>query len=122
MGEHASKASQSHNCATYSIPSTQVADPADGCRPLSRQFEGDTIVLIRRSSDVRGACTFMQKVENAQAAGASGVLVYDNVLEDRLIKMAKPSSTDDVFIPSAFVPFDTARAVHEESRPHSQRY
>lgn len=101
--------------------STQISDPPDGCRPLSQQFTADSIVLVRRSGDARGACTFMQKVLNAQAAGAAGVLVYDNVIEDRMIKMARPNNADDVAIPSAFVPFETVRVDASRSRPPPRR-
>lgn len=96
---------------------SQIADPQDGCQPLTQHFDADSIVVVRRSADSRGACTFMQKVLNAQAAGAVGVIIYDNVIEDRMIKMAKPGNSDDVYIPSAFVPFDTVRS----SRPVASR-
>ena len=55
------------------------ADEADGdtlaCEPIDEDvFESDEIVLIER-----GACTFTTKVRNAEAAGAAGVLMYNNV-------------------------------------------
>jgi Zn-dependent M28 family amino/carboxypeptidase len=51
-----------------------ATDPTPGCEPAD--FTGSytgTIVLIQR-----GSCTFQQKHDNAAAAGAVGVLVYNN--------------------------------------------
>ncbi len=46
----------------------QGADPADACEPLPNA--SGTIVLAHR-----GLCTFVQKAQNAQAAGAAGLVV-----------------------------------------------
>ncbi|KAJ1334984.1 minor extracellular serine protease Vpr [Microdochium nivale] len=56
--------------------SFDVADPAGGCAP----YPADTpdlsgkIVLVRR-----GTCTFVQKAQNARAAGAKYIVYYNNV-------------------------------------------
>ncbi len=44
----------------------------DGCQPITNNVSGK-IALIDR-----GTCTFKQKVVNAQAAGAAGVIIADN--------------------------------------------
>lgn len=49
------------------------ATPADGCTAVSASVSGK-IALIDR-----GTCTFVTKVQNAQAAGAIGVIVANNV-------------------------------------------
>ena len=46
----------------------------DACNPLAPGSLTGSLVLIRR-----GACSFYQKSFNAQAAGAAGVVLYNNV-------------------------------------------
>ncbi len=53
-----------------------TTSPANGCSSISTPLAGK-IALI-----VRGACTFTTKIRNAQAAGAIGVLVRNNVAGD----------------------------------------
>lgn len=55
------------------------------------------IVLISR-----GSCAFSQKMENANLAGAYGVIVYNNVPGDP-IGMARSTGFDDDFIPAVMV-------------------
>jgi minor extracellular serine protease Vpr len=50
-----------------------AAATADACSPLPAGSLTGTVVLIRR-----GTCTFYQKAFNAQAAGAAGVVLYNN--------------------------------------------
>ena len=50
-----------------------VGVSTDGCEPLTNSFNG-RIALIDR-----GTCTFVLKVANAQAAGAGGVIIANNV-------------------------------------------
>jgi hypothetical protein len=47
-----------------------AAEPIEACTPLSNSIDGK-IALI-----ARGSCTFVAKVENAVAAGASAILMY----------------------------------------------
>ena len=51
-----------------------VASTADACSPLPPDSLTGTVALIRR-----GSCSFYQKSFNAQAAGAAGVVLYNNV-------------------------------------------
>jgi predicted deacylase len=50
-----------------------TANPTLGCSPL-QGFPSGAVALIDR-----GVCTFVQKVTNAQAAGASAVIIANNV-------------------------------------------
>lgn len=53
-----------------------TTSPANGCTAISTALSGK-IALIDR-----GVCTFSTKIRNAQAAGASGVLIVNNVAGD----------------------------------------
>ena len=53
-----------------------VTTPADGCTAITNDMSGK-IALIDR-----GTCDFTVKVNNAQAAGAEGVLIVNNVAGD----------------------------------------
>lgn len=64
-----------NNFGTVTAPYT-VTTPANGCTAISTALAGK-IALINR-----GACTFATKVRNAEAAGAIGVLVVNNVAGD----------------------------------------
>src|SRR5215472_9938322 len=57
--------------AAYSTTS-----PTNGCSAISTNLTGE-IALI-----ARGSCTFSTKIRNAQTAGATGVIVYQNVAGD----------------------------------------
>jgi len=53
-----------------------VTTPANGCTAISTALTGKIAVIDR------GVCTFSTKVRNAQAAGAVGVLIVNNVAGD----------------------------------------
>lgn len=53
-----------------------VTTPANGCTAISTPLTGKIAVINR------GVCTFSTKIRNAQAAGAVGVLVVNNVAGD----------------------------------------
>lgn len=57
----------------------EIAEPLLACGPLDNEFEG-RIAFIQR-----GACAFTDKVLNAQAAGASAVVVFNNVGGDPIV-------------------------------------
>ena len=59
-----------------------LAVPEMGCSPLdnTERMAGNIAVINR------GACTFVEKVRNAQAAGAAAVVITDNRI-DPLVKM-----------------------------------
>lgn len=60
-----------------------VADPLDACSSLVSsvfQFDHVKFTLI-----VRGNCSFLEKVRNAQLAGFDGAIVFDDQVEKNLI-------------------------------------
>lgn len=73
-----------------------VTSPANGCTAISTALTGK-IALIDR-----GVCTFTTKVRNAQAAGAVGVLVVNNVAGDPTA-MAADGTTPAPTIPAAML-------------------
>jgi minor extracellular serine protease Vpr len=66
------------------------------CAPLADSLTG-MIPLI-----VRGTCTFVTKIRNAQNAGATAVVVYNNVAGDA-ITMGDDGTGSDITIPSVMV-------------------
>ncbi|CDZ96368.1 Glycosyl hydrolase, family 47 [Phaffia rhodozyma] len=56
----------------------------DLCSPIVSQIEDAHLLLVRR-----GGCTFLQKVLNAKAAGASGIIIWDPAGGEQIIQ---PSS------------------------------
>jgi subtilisin family serine protease len=61
---------------------------SDGCTSVSNAAAGKIAIINR------GTCTFSQKVENAKAAGAVGVLIVNNVAGDPTA-MARTEGFDD---------------------------
>jgi len=73
-----------------------TTNPANGCSAISTNLAGE-IALI-----ARGTCTFSTKIRNAQTAGATGVLVYNNVLGDPTA-MARDGTPNQPTIPAVMV-------------------
>lgn len=69
------------------------ADPLDGCTPLNNSIGGE-IALVKR-----GTCSFVTKYNNAAAAGASAIIVYNN--SGAPITMSAPGTP----IPGAMISF-----------------
>ncbi len=67
----------------------------DGCSALTNGVVGKLVLLDR------GNCTFVTKVSNAQAAGALGVIIVDNILETPPPSMGGSSSS--IIIPSVMI-------------------
>jgi uncharacterized repeat protein (TIGR01451 family) len=66
-----------------------------------------SIALIQR-----GTCSFQTKVANAQAAGAIGAIVYNNVVGDNtLISMGPDNTQPPITIPSIFVTNKTGKTL-----------
>src|SRR5216117_2670553 len=61
---------------------------SNGCTSVDPGASGDVAIIDR------GVCTFSQKVANAKAAGAIGVLIINNVAGDQ-ISMARTAGFDD---------------------------
>ncbi len=73
-----------------------VTSPTNGCTSINPIISG-MIALI-----ARGACTFSTKIRNAQAAGATGVIVYNSQQGDP-IAMAQDSNPIQPTIPAVMV-------------------
>lgn len=83
----------------FSTPVTAeytVTEPANGCTAISTDLAGK-IALIDR-----GTCSFTTKVRNAEAAGAVGTIVANNVAGDPTA-MAHDGTTPEPTIPAVMV-------------------
>jgi Peptidase family M28/PA domain len=97
------------------IPPTSTPSSASGC--TSGDFSGfqpGRIALIQR-----GTCTFGTKVQNAQAAGASGVIVFNEGNPGRTALFAgslQDAAGNPIIptIPVGFVPFDTGLDLYNQ--------
>jgi minor extracellular serine protease Vpr len=81
-----------------------VTEPGDGCTAITNDVAGK-IALIDR-----GTCTFTTKVRNAEAAGAVGVLIVNNVAGDPTAPAAD-GTTPEPTIPAAMVAKDEGDAM-----------
>jgi hypothetical protein len=77
--------------------SVTQASPADGCSALTNAAAvSGHLALIDR-----GACTFVVKVKNAQNAGATGVVMVNNVASPTVIQMGGGDAT--ITIPTLMI-------------------
>jgi MYXO-CTERM domain-containing protein len=77
--------------------------PADACTDLAAGSLTGKIALI-----ARGTCTFIAKTNRAVAAGAIGVIIYDNAANNLLVSM---QGSPEVSIPAVFVSQADGQAV-----------
>lgn len=84
-----------------------LSDPRDCCSPPKNKLAGDVIMVHR------GHCKFTTKANNAEAAGASAVLIINNQKE--LYKMiCEPDETDlDIDIPAVMLPQDAGASLEK---------
>jgi hypothetical protein len=85
------------------------ANPINACEALNPDLNPNVagqIVLAER-----GSCDFIQKVRNAQQAGAIAVVVYNDEGEHLFKMYSSDDNTEDVQIPSVFVTTGTGRAL-----------
>lgn len=75
---------------------------ADGCEPLVNDVAGDVALIDR------GVCSFVQKVLNAQAAGAIGVIIANNAPGG---PAPMGGASPDVIIPSVGITLDQGDAI-----------
>lgn len=77
-----------------------LSDPRDCCKPPRKKLAGEVVMVDR------GHCKFTTKANNAEAAGASAILIVNNQKE--LYKMVcDPGETDlDIHIPAVMLPQD----------------
>ncbi|OAY46847.1 hypothetical protein MANES_06G032400v8 [Manihot esculenta] len=84
-----------------------LSDPRDCCTPPKKKLDRDIIMVDR------GKCKFTTKANNAEAAGASAVLIINNQKE--LYKMVcEPNETDlDIKIPAVMLPQDAGASLEK---------
>ncbi|XP_021895277.1 signal peptide peptidase-like 2 isoform X1 [Carica papaya] len=84
-----------------------LSDPRDCCSPPKNKLAGDVVMVHR------GHCKFTTKANNAEAAGASAVLIINNQKE--LYKMiCEPDETDlDIDIPAVMLPQDAGASLEK---------
>ncbi len=96
------------------IPPTPDPSSASGCSPADFSGMSGKIALVQR-----GTCNFGVKVQNAEAAGAVGVVIFNEGNPGRTALFAGSLSDADgnpiiPTIPVAFVSFDTGDALYNE--------
>lgn len=84
----------------------------EGCNAFAADSFKDAVAVISR-----GSCAFSDKVSNATAAGASAVIVYNNVDGDARSIM---SGLEDTTIPSVFISENSGKALLEELAVNSE--
>ena len=84
---------------------------ANGCASVDPGASGSVAIIDR------GACTFSQKVANAKAAGAIGVLIINNVAGDP-ISMARTAGFDDN-IPAVMIGKNEGAALRAANPPNA---
>ncbi|KAL3609896.1 hypothetical protein D5086_000916 [Populus alba] len=84
-----------------------LSDPPDCCSAPKHKLDRDVIMVHR------GHCKFTTKANNAEAAGASAVLIINNQKE--LYKMVcEPDETDvDIHIPAIILPQDAGASLEK---------
>jgi hypothetical protein len=91
------------------LPPTPTPSSASGCSSADFSgFQAGRIALIQR-----GSCTFSQKIANAQAAGASGVIIFNEGNPGRT-GVFNGSLSSIPPIPVAFTSFDTGVHFYNE--------
>jgi PA domain len=106
-------------CLLYSFIFKTGAVPEDGCTALTNAAEvNNTVVLMRRSG-----CSFVEKLRNAQAAGAVGAIVADTVAVDKWAVIMSAASHKEarlVRIPGVFVDYTTGQLLWQAIKRSGQ--
>jgi minor extracellular serine protease Vpr len=101
--------------AAFSVPLSEtgpltgdlvIAEPLIGCTPLTNAGDiAGNIAFVQR-----GTCPFVDKYINAQAAGAIGLVVFDNSGGPPLVMAG---SVDDPMIPAVFITLADGAVIHD---------
>jgi len=78
---------------------------SDGCQPLQNDVEG-AIVLADR-----GNCKYELKAANAQAANAAGVIIINNLANEKPPAMNEAEEPFDATIPTLSISYEDGRAI-----------
>ncbi|XP_021274786.1 receptor homology region, transmembrane domain- and RING domain-containing protein 1 [Herrania umbratica] len=65
----------------------EVADPLDACTRLRNEFGSNRTDWVKFALIIRGDCSFEEKIRNAQSAGFSAAIVYDDRNGGNLVYM-----------------------------------
>lgn len=87
------------------------AAPVNACEALTNDPDGEDSVDGKVVLVQRGSCDFVEKVRNAQRAGAVAVVVANDQGEHLFKMYSSDDDTGDVDIPSVFVTTSTGAAV-----------
>jgi minor extracellular serine protease Vpr len=79
-----------------------VGDPLGCTAPPAGSLSG-LFALVGR-----GTCTFLQKIQNLETAGAVGAIVYNNPGDDTLVEM---SGLNGTAIPAIFIAYDNGKTI-----------
>jgi minor extracellular serine protease Vpr len=79
-----------------------VGDPLGCTAPPAGSLSG-LIALVGR-----GTCTFIQKIQSLETAGAAGAIVYNNPGDDTLVEMSGLNGTS---IPAIFIGYDNGQTI-----------
>jgi minor extracellular serine protease Vpr len=96
LGTFGAALGQFSNYGVVSNAPYSTTTPTNGCTAITNKVAGQ-IALI-----ARGTCTFSTKIRNAQNAGATGALIYNNVAGDP-IAMGQDGTPKQPTIPAAMV-------------------
>jgi minor extracellular serine protease Vpr len=80
-----------------------VGDPLGCTAPPAGSLRG-LIALVGR-----GTCTFLQKIQSLETAGAAGAIVYNNPGDDTLVVMSGLNGT--TIIPAIFIGYDNGQTI-----------
>jgi Peptidase family M28/PA domain len=98
------------------IPASDTPSSASGCSPDDFAGVAGHVALIQR-----GTCTFGTKAINAQNAGATGVIIFNEGNPDRtdlFFGSMQDAAGNPVFpsIPVAFTPYAVGKAMYDDSQ------
>ena len=102
------------------LPPTPSPSSASGCSPDDfNGFTAGRIALIQR-----GTCNFGVKVQNAEAAGASGVVIFNegNPGRTAVLSGSLVDANNNLFVPAipvAFTSFDIGQSLYNEYQARS---
>jgi minor extracellular serine protease Vpr len=89
-----------------------VGDPLGCTAPAAGSLSG-LIALV-----ARGTCTFLQKIQSLQTAGAIGAIITNNPGDDTLLE---PGSLNGTAIPAIFIGYDNGQSIRTYfgANPHA---
>jgi subtilisin family serine protease len=108
LGSFGAAVGQFTNFGVVTSQAYTTTTPANGCTTISTALTGK-IALIDR-----GTCSFSTKIRNAQAAGANGVLIANNVAGDPTA-MAQDGTPNQPTIPAVMVSMTNGAAMKADS-------